>query len=124
MDNVTNTYVDGITITALDDKIKDGKLLPDSAAADSQILFALSMNPALIGLSIPGSGTPVSAGSGSNIREAFLVQLMMMVYDQHMMSSAFNLAKGFNGWNRDYVLRYPNQVLTTLNTGAATAPIS
>lgn len=126
-DNNAQQWVETISVTELDDKTKDGKLLPDAASANSEILFALMMNPALMGVDIPGGGAVRTAGSGSNIRESYLVQVMMLEMERRTMSKIFNLAKQVNGWqqrfgNKPLVLRYPNQILTTLNTGAPTAP--
>jgi hypothetical protein len=54
VDPVTKVEVSDITIEVIDDKIKDGKLLPDSQAGNSEILFALQINPALVGAGQPG----------------------------------------------------------------------
>lgn len=127
-DPIAQQFVATIKITTLDDKVKDGKLLPDAASANSEILFALMMNPALMGLDIPGGGAVRTAGSGSNIRESYLVQVMMLEMERRLMSKVFNLAKKVNGWQdkigkgKPIALRYPNQILTTLNTGANSAP--
>lgn len=128
LDKKNGEYVPGVKITTLDDKIKDGKLIPDAGAANSEILFALAMNPALMGVDIPGGGSVTSAGSGSNIREAFLVQVMMLELERRQDSQIFNMAKITNGWQKrlgkgnPLVLRFPNQILTTLNTGKNTQP--
>jgi len=125
-DYTVQKFVEGVKIIALDDKIKDGKLIPDAGAANSEMLFAMAMNPALIGVDIPGAGSVTSAGSGSNIREAFLVQVMMLELERRQDSTVFNLAKHMNGWqkrigkDKPLVLTYPNQILTTLNTGKNT----
>jgi hypothetical protein len=126
-DSVSQSWIQTIEINELDDKSKDGKLLPDAASANSEILFALMMNPALMGVDIPGGGAVRTAGSGSNIRESYLVQVMMLEMERRTMSKVFNLAKQVNGWqakfgNKPLVLRFPNQILTTLNTGAPSAP--
>jgi hypothetical protein len=115
---------EGIKITTIDDKLKEGNLLVDGAAGNSEILFAMLMNPALIGADTPGGPYSGGAGSGSNIREAFLSQVIMAEIERKLIGKRFNLAKLYNGWNRDYVLRFPNQLLTTLNTGANSKPIS
>lgn len=126
-ENKINGDIDGLLkITAVDDKIKDGKLLPDSAAANIEILLPLMINSALLGVDMPGGGAySGGAGSGSNIREAFLVQVMLVEQERNENSTIFDTAKHVNGWAKRYpgkrlVLRYPNQILTTLNTGANT----
>lgn len=112
------TFHPGIKITSINDQMKEGKLLVDSAAANSEILFAMMMNPALIGADTPGGPYSGGAGSGSNIREAYLIQVMMLELERKLIGKRFMLAKHFNKWDKDLVLRFPNQILTTLNTGA------
>lgn len=131
IDNDTGKLVDAVKIEAIDDKIKDGKLLPDSNAADIEILLPLLLNPSLLGVDFGGGDAyGGGAGSGSNIREAYLAQVMLVESERKMASSAFDLAKYVNGWQERHsekgrlVLRYPNQILTTLNTGANTKSVS
>lgn len=122
-DKATNEVVPGIKVTALDDKIKDGKLLPDSAAANIEILLPLMINSALFGVDMPGGAAyGGGAGSGSNIREGYLVQVMLVEFERRQISKIFDIAKRMNGWDKSLVLRYPNQILTTLNTGKNTQP--
>lgn len=130
-DTETQKEVDAIQITVIDDKMKEGQLLPDSNAAVIEILIAMHFNPSLFGAEF-GSNDAYGggAGSGSNIRESYLVQLMLVEYERQKMSLVFDIAAEVNGWAKNYenkgmlVLRYPNQILTTLNTGAATKNIT
>ncbi len=130
----SNSYVDPITkqeipdikIDVLDDKMKDGKLLPDSSAATSEILFALNINPALSGAGSPDGAYSKTPG-GSNIREAYLVQLMLLEWERRMNARIFNLVKKYNGWSKrlekddkPLVIRYASGLLTTLDTGKST----
>lgn len=133
-DTVQKTEVKYIEIEVLDDKVKDGKLLPDSSAANSEILFSVMMNPALIGAGQPGGAYANNAG-GSNIRESYLVQLMLMEAERKMNTEQWIPIKKINGWAKKYeaerkvgsnlitprlVLRYPSGLLTTLDTGKST----
>ena len=117
-----------ITITVVDDQVKDGKLLPDSSAANSEILFALMMNPALIGAGQPGGPYSNNAG-GSNIREGGSQQIMLLEPDRKEINGIMNVVKNFNGWSKRIekpgtrlVFRYPAGILTTLDTGKGTKP--
>lgn len=124
-DRVSGKQEPAIKITAIDDKIKDGKLLPDSAAANIEILAALTINAALMGVDMPGGGAySGGAGSGSNIREAYLVQVMMGEVERRIISRVLRLVQKMNGWPSDIVWRFPNQILTTLNTGKNTQATS
>jgi hypothetical protein len=145
IDPVTKTATPDIAIEVLDDKVKDGKLLPDSAAANSEILFAIMINPALMGAGQPGGPYSSNAG-GSNIRESYLTQIMLLEWERRDNARIFNIIKQFNGWSQRLeverttvsvaatpetpatekkikprlVFRYPSGVLTTLDTGKST----
>jgi hypothetical protein len=122
-DEMAGKMVNAVEVIVLDDKLKDGKLLLDSAAANIEILLPLMINAALLGVDMPGGGAySGGSGSGSNIREAFLVQVMLGEAERRINNTVFAIAKKLNGWDPSYVIRYPNQILTTLNTGANTQP--
>jgi len=126
IDPYTKVENQDIKIEVIDDKWKDGKMLPDSAAADKQILFSMFLNPAIWGGNLLGDGASGGAGSGSDIREAFLVQLMMMHAERVMNSEVFTIVKYINGWDKlesdgkQLVFRYPSGILTTLDKGGST----
>lgn len=126
IDPATKNTIEEIEIKVIDDKWKDGKWLPDNAAADKQVLFAMFFNPAIWGGNLLGDGASGGAGSGSDIREAFLVQIMLMHAERMLNLEVFNLIKHFNGWTKyetagkTLVFRYPNYILTTLDTGKST----
>lgn len=105
-------------ITALDNKYKGGENLVTSAAANSEILFALMVNPNVFGAGMPG-GTYAGNQGGSNIREAFLVNLANAYIDRQNLLDPVNLYLEANGV-RDVELRFRNTILTTLDTGAGT----
>lgn len=130
---VSGSYIDpaslkeinDIRIEVLDDKIKDGKLLPDSGAANKEILFALMINPAIMGANTFGGDYSGGAGSGSDIREAYLVQIMLMESERQMNANLFDVVKRWNKWTDRYKgkvlkFRYPSLILTTLDTGGST----
>lgn len=149
-DPLAKSYVDDIRITVIDDKFKDGKMLPDSAAADKQILFSMFFNPAIWGGNLLGDGASGGAGSGSDIREATLVLLNLLNPERQNNLKIFNLVKNFNGWSKRLevertifpvtnisntniegrkikprlVFRYSSAVLTTLDQGKSQQPIT
>ncbi|MCK9402920.1 MAG: hypothetical protein M0Q26_05945 [Chitinophagaceae bacterium] len=147
IDPFTKEAIADIEINVLDDKTKEGKFLPDSAAADKQILFSMFFNPAIWGGNLLGDGASGGAGSGSDIREAVAVQLMMMHVERALNLNVFDLVKKYNGWSKrleipmEYnvstvngntaflskrtiiprlVFRYKSELLTTLDTGGST----
>jgi hypothetical protein len=145
-DEVKGVEVPFIKVEVIDDKVKDGKLLPESYAGNTEILFALIMNPALMGAGHPG-GIGGSNAGGSNVRESYLTQLMLMEAERRENANIYNVVKRFNGWDKKHekerevfattsientvtlskkkitpylVWRYPSGVLTTLDTGKST----
>lgn len=105
-------------ITPLDNKSKEGDKLVTSAAANSEILFALMINPNVLGAGMPG-GTYAGNQGGSNIREAFLVNIANAWVDRQTILLPLELMFQYNG-HTDLKLRYRNTILTTLDTGAGT----
>lgn len=105
-------------ITALDNKYKENDKLITSAAANSEILFSLMLNPNVLGAGMPGGIYSGNQG-GSNIREAFLVNIANAWLDRQNLLDPLELYLNFNGV-KDVQLRFRNTILTTLDTGAGT----
>lgn len=105
-------------ITALDNKYKGGENLVTSAAANSEILFSLMVNPNVFGAGMPGGSYAGNQG-GSNIREAFLVNIANAWIDRQNLLDPITLMLRMNGIE-DVELRFRNTVLTTLDSGAGT----
>jgi len=92
-----NEYVSGWKINVIDNKLKDDAYLPDSQAANSEILFAIGVDPCLIGAGIPGGA--MGAGSGSDKREAFwMLNAEMGVYRQISLEPLYFI-RDFNKWD-------------------------
>lgn len=108
-------------ITALDNKYKGGDNLVTSAAANSEILFALMVNPNVLGAGMPGGAYAGNQG-GSNIREAFLVNIANAWIDRQCFLDPIALSLDLNGMTAGakVKIRFRNTVLTTLDTGAGT----
>lgn len=105
-------------ITALDNKYKGGENLVTSAAANSEILFALMVNPTVLGAT--PSGNYAQAAGGSNIREAFLVNIANAWIDRQNLLDPLKLVVKMK-FGIECDIRFRNTVLTTLDTGAGTA---
>lgn len=105
-------------IEALDNKYKGGDNLVTSAAANSEILFALMVNPNVFGAGMPG-GTYAGNQGGSNIREAFLVNIANAWIDRQSILDPLELYIKMNGLP-DCELRFRNTILVTLDSGSGT----
>lgn len=105
-------------ITPLENKYKSGENLVNSAAANSEILFALMVNPNVLGAGMPGGSYAGNQG-GSNIREAFLINIANAWIDRQTFLDPIGILLSDLGY-ADVELRYRNTVLTTLDTGAGT----
>lgn len=105
-------------ITALDNKYKGGENLVTSAAANSEILFALMVNPNVFGAGMPG-GTYAGNQGGSNIREAFLVNIANAWIDRQCLLDPIQLILQ-QKFGKSVQLRFRNTVLTTLDAGKGT----
>lgn len=94
--------------------------LVTSAAANSEILFSLMVNPNVLGAGMPGGSYAGNQG-GSNIREAFLVNIANSWIDRQNILDPLQLYMQLNGAPDDLQLRFRNTILTTLDTGAGTS---
>lgn len=106
-------------ITPLDNKVSDKQNLVTSAAANSEILFALMINPNVMGAGMPG-GTYSGNQGGSNIREAFLVNIANAWLDRQNLLDPLETFIRYNGADPTIEWRFRNTILTTLDTGSGT----
>ncbi len=102
-----------VKITALDDKLKDGSYLPEAEAANSEVLFALGVDPTLIGAGIPGG--KLGAGSGSDKREAFTILSALKKSDRETTLEVFEFIQEYNGWDPTIKFAFENTILKTLD---------
>lgn len=119
-----------IEIRPIDDTTKQGELLPDSAAANSEIAFATLFNPAIIGANMP-SGPYTNSQGGSNVRESTLIQVIIHELERQNVRRIFSVIKRFNGWDKKFVASdkqklefiIPATIPTTLDTGSNVKPM-
>jgi hypothetical protein len=109
----TGAVVPGLKITAIDDKYKEGSYLPEASAANSEILFAMTVDPSIIGAGIPGG--KLGAGSGSDKRESFLILSALMKSNRDTTLEVFDFIKEYNNWPDEFIGGFGDTVLTTLD---------
>ena len=108
-------------IESLSNKQEGADQLITSAASNSEILFSLMINPNVLGAGMPG-GTYAGNQGGSNIREAYLVNIANAWIDRQNLLDPIEAFLRFNGV-QDIELRFRNTILTTLDTGAGTKKV-
>lgn len=106
-------------IERLENDIKVEERLSTSAAANSEILFSLMVNPSVLGAGMPGGPYAGNAGSGSDIREGLLVSLILNYIEKQQVLDPIELMMEYNGIH-NVELVYRNIILTTLDTGKST----
>jgi len=106
-------------IERLENEIKAEDRLSTSAAANSEILFSLMVNPSVLGAGMPGGPYAGNAGSGSDIREGLLVSLILNYIEKQQVLDPIELMLEYNGIH-NVELMYRNIVLTTLDKGKST----
>lgn len=106
-------------IKPMENKLNNQQELISSAAANSEILFALMINPNVLGAGMPG-GTYAGNQGGSNIREAFLVNIANAWLDRQNLLDPLETYVRFNGAPENMEWRFRNTILTTLDTGSGT----
>ncbi len=106
-------------INRMDSEIKSTDKLSTSAAANSEILFSLMVNPSVLGAGLPGGPYSGNAGSGSDIREGLLVSMILSHIEKQAVLDPVELMLEFNGFS-NIDLKYRNITLTTLDSGGST----
>ena len=105
-------------IKRLENEIDAKERLSTSAAANSEILFSMMLNPSVLGAGMPGgSAYAGNSGSGSDIRESYLVSLVSVWIEKQQVLDPIRLMLRHNG--TDCNLSWRDTILTTLNTGQA-----
>jgi hypothetical protein len=106
-------------IKPLENKLSNEQNLITSAAANSEIMFSIMVNPNVMGAGMPG-GTYAGNQGGSNIREAYLVNVAHAWLDRQNILDPIEVYHRFNGGEENVEWRFRNTILTTLDTGAGT----
>ena len=101
-----NKEYQGWKIEAIDNKIKDGIYIEDSNEASSHLLYALSMDPTIIG-SQPGS--KLGSGSGSDKQVAFNIYIDTVKAHQDLILEPFRWIAEYNGWE-PYTFKFKNSL--------------
>lgn len=97
IDPISKKVLPGWEIVAVDDKFKHDAYIPNSKAADQQIVQSLGLDPTLIGLE--GTNSSMGGGSGSDKRVSFFNQFALNTIEQEIILEDFDLIQEFNRWD-------------------------
>lgn len=118
---ITGQAYGKIEIVAVDDKAKTGVWVPDSYAADSQIVQGFGMDPSQIGLA-PQSGK-MGAGSGSDKRESYNLLITLNTPDQRRILEPLNWISRYNNWGVTFMVDHTMHTTTNdKETGLKNSP--
>lgn len=107
---INGTPYGKIEIVAVDDKAKSGTWVPDSTAADAQIVQAFGIDPSQIGLTQQGG--KMGAGSGSDKREAYNLMITLNTPDQRRVLEPLNWISKYNGWGVTFMVDHVEHTTT------------
>lgn len=110
-------------ITPIADTIKDGKFIEDNQEANSNLLYALGVDPSITGFA---PGAKMGSGSGSDKREAFLMYVNLLQTYRDKILEPLNFVAEYNGWKARYPFlqfRMQDVILTTLDAGKGTQKV-
>ncbi len=102
-------------------KIPHGAYIEDSQEASSHLMYALGVDPTLIGNS-PGS--KMGAGSGSDKRVAYNIYVSLLKAHRDIILEPLNFVTRYNNWGTDIVWRFQDSLIQTLNTGTETKEVT
>lgn len=113
IDKISKSKTGDWEIEVIDNKIQDGALNLDSAAANSEMLFALGVDPTIIGTGMPGK--EMGAKSGSDKRESYNIAISNAMSDRAETLDCLEFIQEFNGWKENIIFAYEDNILTTLD---------
>ncbi len=105
--------IKGIQVEAIPQPNADGDFLSDGFAGNNEILFAMGVDPSLLGSGTPGSKN--LSGSGSDKREAYTILCSRLPLKQSRTIQIFENIRFWNNWDNTLVGKFPNVNLTTLD---------
>lgn len=111
--DINGNWVKGIEVSPVENTLKDGAYLPEASAANSEIMFAMGVDPSIVGAGIPGG--KMNTGSGSDKREAFSILTSLFKTKREITLEVWNLLRDFNGWDPTLLGGFANTELTTLD---------
>lgn len=104
VDEITGKAMGDWKIEAVDDKTKKDAYIPNSQAADSQIVQALGLDPSQQGLQ--PNGGKMGGGSGSDKRVSFTNHMILNTIEQDVILEPLQFISEFNGWDVEFAFTH------------------
>jgi hypothetical protein len=120
-DKVNKMKIPGVSITVLDDKLKDGSYNMDTKEASGQFARAVGLPLALMG---PLSSGDMGAGSGSDARIHWNILNNRLKTRKLKAVKPLNFVADFNGWTKrlpGFRFYLKNSVMDTLDVNHSTS---
>jgi hypothetical protein len=116
-DSVTRTEMGKVEIIAIDDKVKKDEWVPSSEKSDAQIVQSLGGHPSIIGLAPEGG--KMGAGSGSDKREMYNMEISSNTMDQAILLEPLNWIARYNArtnpvWDVTFFIAHTRHTTTNL----------
>lgn len=89
------------------DYLESSKELPNAVAANSEILYAMSLDPEILGLGVPGTSN--LSGSGSGKRNATQIKQASLTRERLVSLQLLNLIAIINGYPEDVYPQFLSQ---------------
>ena len=89
-------------------------------AADNQLTNTFLINDSVF---MKKTSSGMGGGSGSDIREAHLINVSMLKSERDAIMEPIELIRDFNNWGDDVVFRFRDSILTTLDTNSGTEKV-
>lgn len=107
----------GWKIAAIDKGSKESRFIEDSNEPSSHLLWALGVDPTIIGMT---PGKSLGGGSGSDKRVAFNVYVSLCQADRDCILEPLNFIRDYNGWDEELEFRFRYPMITSLDKGKET----
>ena len=96
---------DSITIEPIKNYLDSTKDLPNNLAANSEILFAIGIDPSLLGLNMPGA-KDLNGGGGSQRRESLKIKQTTITRERLVSLEFAWMISILNGYDEDIYPMY------------------
>jgi hypothetical protein len=111
-DAVTKTELGKVQVIPIDDKVKKDEWVPGSEKSDAQIVQGLGGHPSHLGLA--SEGGKMGAGSGSDKREVYNIEISSNTMDQNILLEPLNWISRYNGWGVTFYIAHTRHTTTNM----------